>query len=160
MEGMGEPDVSALLSVSQAIEIIDSTPVTPRVQSIDLADAHGLVLAQDILTDRDSPPFDKSLMDGYAVRARDVASERAALRCVGEIAAGAIEIKPIQPGETAAIMTGAPMPQGADAVIPVENRISIDGNIVHLAGPAMAGRYIARRGAEVSTGQLVLKGAI
>ncbi len=89
-----------------------------------LLDALGLVLAEDLRADRDFPPFPRSTRDGYAVRAADVATTPANLRCVGEIKAGATTeqsaIKLSEPGETAEIMTGAPVPAGADAVVMVE----------------------------------------
>jgi molybdopterin molybdotransferase len=77
---MTEPDVSQLLSVAEAIAVIDAVEVTPRIVSVPLGEARGLYLAQDLAADRDYPPFDKSLMDGYAVRAADVASAPATLR--------------------------------------------------------------------------------
>ncbi|MGB7161284.1 MAG: hypothetical protein WBD40_24715, partial [Tepidisphaeraceae bacterium] len=121
---MSEPDVSDLLTVEQAIAIIDRAAVVPRAVDIALSDADGLVLAQDIVADRDYPPFDKSLMDGFAVRCEDVAAKaQATLTVVGEIAAGqqATAHRDLAPGEAFAIMTGAPMPDGADGVVPVED---------------------------------------
>src|SRR3954451_1217294 len=117
---MSEPDVSELLTVSHAIEIIDGVSVAPRSVRVPLAGARGLLLAEDLAADRDYPPFDKSLMDGYAVRAADVSAGHAALRLVGEIAAGKQSTRPLEPGEAVAIMTGAPLPPGADGVVPVE----------------------------------------
>lgn len=153
---MTEPAVSSLLSVAEAIEIIDSTPLVPRVVRVSLNDAQGLYLAQDIIADRDYPPFDRSLMDGYAVRAADFAGERVTLLCLGEIAAGDDPSPGIGPGQTVAIMTGAALPEGADAVVPVEQRIARDGRDVQLAGPAVPRRFIARRGSECSAGHVVL----
>src|SRR3982751_930397 len=103
---MSEPDVSDLLTVAQAIAIIDAAAVAPREVELALAEADGLILAEDIVADRDYPPFDKSLMDGYAARAADVAATPAALRLVGEIAAGQVSERAIAAGETVAIMTG------------------------------------------------------
>src|SRR5262245_61050098 len=77
----------------------------------------GRVLAADARADADSPPFDKSLRDGYAVRAADCVVPNAELRVVAEIAAGAVPTVPVNPGECARIFTGAPMPDGADAVV-------------------------------------------
>src|SRR6516225_3401210 len=96
-------------------------PTEPELTG--LLDAVGLVVAEDLRADRDFPPFPRSTRDGYAVRAADVSATPATVRCVGEIKAGAgseqsaIEIAT---GEAAEIMTGAPVPKGADAVVMVE----------------------------------------
>src|SRR5262245_43243075 len=88
MRIMSEPDVSNLLTVAQAIEIIDSVPISPRLVTQPLLKSTGLRLAGDIKSDRDYPPFDKSLMDGFAIRAADAHSTAFTLRIVGEVAAG------------------------------------------------------------------------
>ena len=153
---MQEPDVSDLLTVEQAVAILDAAPVTPRVARVRLDAAHGLVLAQDVTADRDYPPFDKSLMDGYAVRAADAACELNALRVIGEIPAGDAARAALSAGETMKIMTGAPLPAGADAVIPVEMLNGTNGPAVQLRGPAVPGRFIARRGSDCRGGETVL----
>src|SRR4249919_2978745 len=89
MPGVSEPDVSDLVTVQQAIGVIDAVDLpAPRVIDVALSDADGLVLAETIRADRDYPPFDKSQMDGFAVRCADVAGAPVELRVVGEIAAG------------------------------------------------------------------------
>jgi molybdopterin molybdotransferase len=156
---VSEPDVSNLMSVADAIAIIDATPVTPREIRVNLAEAQGMRLAQDIIADRDSPPFDKSQMDGFAVRAADVPTAgEVELRRVGEIAAGNVAGAALRAGETFAIMTGAPLPAGADAVIPVEmsRKSAGDGGVI-LRGPATAGRFIAPRGSDCRTGEVLLR---
>ena len=153
---MSEPDVSALLTVARAIEILDSTPVTPRVVEVGLEDAIGLRLAEELRADRDYPPFDKSLMDGYAVRAADVGGGDTELRVTGEVAAGATPERPVGAGEAQAIMTGAPLPPGADGVIPVEETERV-GDLVRIRKADAPGRYIARRGADLAAGQVVLE---
>src|SRR5436190_14629419 len=112
---MSELDVSDLLTVDQAIAIIDAADVTPRVVEVALTEAQGLRLAQDLVADRDYPPFDKSLMDGYALRSRDAATTAATLLVVGEIAAGQESSSGVSTAGAMAIMTGAPMHAGADA---------------------------------------------
>src|SRR5688500_427056 len=107
---MSEPDVSKLLAVAQAIEIIDSVPVSPRVITQSLLKSAGLRLAQDIMSDRDYPPFDKSLMDGFAIRASDASSGQFTLLVVGEVAAGTEPSRTIQGNECMSIYTGAPIP--------------------------------------------------
>src|SRR5687768_3125064 len=118
---MSEPDVSDLLSVAQAIAVIDAADVSSRAIEVPLHDADGLVLAQDVRADRDYPPFDRSLMDGYAVRTADTAQVPVDLEVVGEIPAGASAARGFANGQTVAIMTGAPLPEGADGVVPVEH---------------------------------------
>src|SRR5438128_4486609 len=105
-----EPDVSDLLTVDQAINIIDAAPVAPRAIEVPLEQSQGLRLAQDMVSDRDYPPFDKSLMDGFAVRASDVALVPAKLRMIGEVAAGKEAARAVGVREAMAIMTGAPIP--------------------------------------------------
>jgi molybdopterin molybdotransferase len=158
MAGMNEPDVSGLLTVQQAIGVIDAVAVSPRIVRVPLGEAAGLRLAERIVADRDFPPFDKSLMDGYAVRVADVAQPPVELRVVGEIAAGKWPGRGIGPGETMAIMTGAPMPQGADGVVPVEDverRVSVGESVRVLRAPAPA-RLIAPRGSDCPAGKVVL----
>jgi molybdopterin molybdotransferase len=134
--------------------------VTPlSALDLTLPDAHGCVLAEEVSSTFPLPPFDNSGMDGYAVRAADVAaaSESApvTLPVVGDIAAGAAGAYNVQPGLCVRIMTGAPMPAGADAVVPVE---WTDGGIaqVRITRPAEAGRHIRRAGEDLATGSVVL----
>src|SRR5450432_584323 len=105
---------TSLISVAGAIAVIDAAPVSPRVMRIALDQAQGLRLAADVKADRDYPPFEKSLMDGYAVRCADVKNSPVELKVIGEIAAGGNSNIKIEPGQTVAIMTGAPLPAGAD----------------------------------------------
>jgi molybdopterin molybdotransferase len=155
---MSDLDVSDLLTVRQAIQIIDSVAVTPRTIRVSLSDADGYRLAQPIVTDRDYPPFDKSQMDGYAVRRTDVTTVPAELRVVGEVAAGQSAARSVGPREAIAIMTGAPMPAGAEGVVPVEDVEKIGEDtirVVRMGGdPA---RFIARRGSDCAGGQIVLR---
>jgi molybdopterin molybdotransferase len=152
---MSEPDVSDLLSVRQAIEVIDSTEVTPPVVRLPLGEALGLRLAEDLSADRDFPPFDKSLMDGYAVMSADVSTVPATLRLTGEVAAGGQASRPLSPGEAVAIMTGAPIPPGAQGVVPIEET-SREGDVVRIKRALDPTRFIARRGADIAAGTLVL----
>jgi molybdopterin biosynthesis enzyme len=84
---MTEPDVSGLMTVPQALRILDGMPVRPRVLRVPLWQSLGLRLAQDLKTDRDYPAFEKSQMDGFAVRQADVVRTPIELKLVGEIAA-------------------------------------------------------------------------
>jgi molybdopterin molybdotransferase len=119
--------------------------------------AEGLHLARPLTADRDYPPFDKSQMDGYAVRAADVLCAPADLRMVGEIAAGQWPQRTVNPGEAIAIMTGAPMPPGAEGVVPVEDCQKLSSETVRiLSTGGDPARFVARRGGECVAGQVVL----
>jgi molybdopterin molybdotransferase len=149
-----EPDVSDLISVEQASAIIDAAAVEPKLAKVSLGEAAGRVLAEDILADRDYPPFDKSLMDGFAVRAADVRAG-VELRVIGEIAAGQKPARGIAAGECMAIMTGAMLPGDADAVIPVEFSQRHGENVTFNQSTAV-GKAVQRHGAEVAAGRRVL----
>jgi molybdopterin molybdotransferase len=159
MSEIAAPD---LLTVQQAIEIIDGVAVFPRRVSVPLDQSVGLRLAEELAADRDYPPFEKSLMDGYAVRSADVASGLADLRVVGEIPAGEWPLIGVGPGETMAIMTGAPLPLGADGVVPVEDverRVPIGAN-VRVVRATQPQRFVAARGSDCRAGAIVLKSGI
>lgn len=147
--------MDALISVDRALEIIDQVPISPRIIRVDLTQAHGLALAQDIFADRDSPPFDKSLMDGYAVRSPDVSTAPVDLKIVGEVAAGSESTLEIKSGEAIAIMTGAALPKGADGVVPIEDCEKRSEQIRILNAGDFA-RFITRRGADCRAGKIVL----
>jgi molybdopterin molybdotransferase len=122
-------------------------------EEVPLAEAMGRVLAQDAVADVDMPPFDKAAMDGFACRREDLGGE---LRVVEELPAGAWPTREIGRGECARIMTGAPVPAGADCVVMVERtREEEPGRVrVESAGPET---YICLRGEDVRTGDVVLR---
>jgi molybdopterin molybdotransferase len=127
----------------------------PRARaSVSVWDALGLVLAQEVKTDREYPPFDRSTRDGYAVRAVEVAPGTE-LQCVGEIKAGDVVTKALAVGTCVQIMTGAALPPGADAVVMIENA-QRSGDIVRYDRVARDGQNIVRRGTEASAGQTIL----
>jgi molybdopterin molybdotransferase len=145
-----------MLSIDQAIEAVLARCPTLPARSTPLIDALGLTLAEDIVADIDLPPFDKALMDGYAVRSADFSTEgERRLRVVEEITAGRVPIRPISPGEAARIMTGAPLPSGADAVIMVEQS-RMAGPDVLLRGPVRPGLNRLIRGREMRAGEILL----
>ncbi|MBC7785219.1 MAG: molybdopterin molybdotransferase MoeA [Burkholderiales bacterium] len=145
-----------LLTVDQAIGILDALPVAQRVkeQRIDDAGVLGLILAQDIVADRDYPPFDRALMDGVAVRSEDGSASR---RLVGEVAAGHVWERSVGSGECVAIMTGAPVPPGADAVVPVEQITRRADGQVDINAAVTARQSIAYRGSDRPAGEVVLR---
>jgi molybdopterin molybdotransferase len=155
---MPDPEISDLITVPQAMQIIDAAEISPRSITIPLSDSSGLYLSADLKNDRDAPPFDKSLMDGYAVIASDLATVPRELAVIDRIAAGGSAARAIQPGEAAAIMTGAPLPAGADAVVPVESTEILAGNnrvLIRQSVPAR--KFVASRGSDALAGAVVLK---
>jgi molybdopterin molybdotransferase len=146
-------------SVDQHLADILSQIEPIAALDLQLLDAHGCMLAESVHADIDLPPFDNSSMDGYAVRVADVAgaSEAAPARLpvVGDIAAGSQAAYTVQPGLTVRIMTGAPVPTGAEAVVPLE---WTDGGLagVNITQSATAGLNIRRRGEDIKVGDLVL----
>lgn len=146
-----------MLTVDAAYRLIIHS-VTPREPvPVPLAEAHGLVLAGAIQSDTDSPPFDKAMMDGYAVRSIDVAAG-AEFPVTAEILAGRAFEGALQAGEAIRIMTGAPIPKGADGVVRVEDTETLaDGGRVRLRIPSLkSGRDIVPRGQSMRAGETVL----
>ncbi len=182
------PDAPPLMTVAEAEAILDAEAVGPRVEWAALGGtiewdgegedgrrvggsqvgAEGRRLAANILADRDYPPFDKSLMDGFAIRSVDVAGrDRATLHLVGEVAAGGPAAAPLAAGQAVRIMTGAPLPPGADAVIPVEHSVgqSADGfgTVGRPATLDVRGdprSRVQRRGAERTAGEIALAAGV
>jgi molybdopterin molybdotransferase len=152
------PGTVELMTVAQAIRLIDQAPVAPRVARVPLSEAAGMRLAADLHADRDYPPFRKSLMDGYALRCADVVRVPVELQCIGEVAAGQSPTQPVGPGQAIAIMTGAPLPDGADGVVPVEDveRRASPGEVVRVLRAPLPNRYIAQSGSDCRAGKLVL----
>src|SRR5271165_43419 len=133
------------------------TPTEPELST--LLDAVGLVLAEDLRADRDFPPFPRATRDGYAVRAADVQAVPARLQCVGSIKAGAtLEESGITTGagEAVEIMTGAPVPKGADAVVMVEYTESSDATVT-VTRSVKAGENVVPAGAEGRRGDVVVQ---
>src|SRR2546429_7970910 len=143
-----------LMSADDALaRILDGVPRVPAVQT-PLLDALGLVLAEDIAADRDVPPFRNSAMDGYAVRGDDVASAPVELRVVGEVAAGGFPDRTVGPGEAMRIMTGAPMPEGADTVVRVEDTDNAS-DVVTIAAATQRGMATRQAGADLRQGETI-----
>lgn len=130
------------------------TPLTPL--DVPLADAAGLILAEPVVAPRDVPPFAASAMDGFAVRAADVTGEATTLDVVGTSSAGKPSERSVGPGETVAIATGAVLPDGADAVCPVEHA-RVDGTVVHLEGATRPGAFVRPAGSDTPAGTTVFE---
>jgi molybdenum cofactor synthesis domain-containing protein len=131
-----------------------------RVERVALRGAAGRVLAEPIIAGRDVPPFARAAMDGYAVRARDTTGASTAspriLRSIEQVFAGQTPTRVVGAGTCAEVATGAPMPEGADAVVMVEETRKGDGDDVQILAPARAGQNIGRQGADILRGQQVL----
>ena len=122
---------------------------------IPLAAADGLVLADDLVANIDLPPFANSAMDGYAVRSVDVANLPVTLPVSQDIPAGRTDVGPLQPGTAARIMTGAPLPPGADVIVQVERTDGGDRQVRIDSAPA-PGTHIRTVGEDVRRGDVVL----
>jgi molybdopterin molybdotransferase len=129
----------------------------PQTETVDLLQAAGRVLAEPVSADRDIPPFPRSTRDGFAVRAADIAKPPSVLSVVGEIRAGEERDKipaVLSEGQAVSIMTGAPVPNGADAVVMVE--YTCRGDSVEISRAVAPGENIVLRGAEARQGSLLL----
>jgi molybdopterin molybdotransferase len=145
----------ALLPVADALSQIlqDATPLP--AQDVPLAEAGGRVLAADVAARITQPPTDVSAMDGYAVRAEDIARVPAILNIIGEVAAGHPFAAPVGAGEAARIFTGGVLPDGADTVVIQENTARENGRVVINAGAAR-GKNVRVRGLDFRQGDVLL----
>jgi len=148
-----------MISVEEALEKVLSMfhPLEP--EEVDLLDSLGRVLAEDVFADMDIPPLDNSAMDGYAVRAEDTKGASPEnprpLRIIHEVPAGYISEKAVEPGTAIRIMTGAPIPPGADAVVRFEDTRR-EGDIIYVLKEVKPGAEIRRAGEDVKRGELKL----
>src|SRR5256714_1612867 len=148
---------TALLPVPEAIRIVLAQTERLPPETVALPAARGRVLVEDVVADSDLPPFDRALMDGYAVRAEDTTDAPARLRIVGEAAAGRGWRGTLQAGEAVRIMTGAPVPDGADSVQQVELTRELDGGqTVEIEKATTPGQFVIPRASEVRAGETVL----
>ena len=150
-----------MISVAEAIQIVRQQTRPLPAERVKLPDALNRVLAEDVIADSDLPPFDRSQMDGYAVRADDTTDAPVRLRIAGESAAGKGWHYELNQGEAVRIMTGAPVPTGADSVQQVELTHELkDGTVVELLEPVELGKSIVKRGAEIKAGEIVLQSGV
>lgn len=169
---------SRRVSVAAALRWLDAQLFTLDDEAVNPASAGGRVLARDIVSGYDVPGFERAMMDGFALRSSDVAmasgTAPVALRVVGEVYPGREFSGEVAAGSCVRIMTGAPLPRGADAVVPVE-KVAVEmaavekvaggspgggqlsGQLIRLSEPIAVGKHVGRRGEDVPRGSLVLE---
>src|SRR5712671_1300929 len=145
-----------MISVEEALARLLAPLEALPPEQVSVADAVGRVLAEDVAARRTQPPFAVSAMDGYAVRAADVAQVPARLKIVAEIPAGAGFGGRVGAGETARIFTGAPMPAGTDTIV-IQEDTERDGDRVRVLEGAARGRYVRREGLDFGEGDVLLR---
>ena len=145
-----------MLTVEDALERILSRVERLGIERVDVMGALGRVLAEPIVSRATIPPWPNSSMDGYALRAQDTRGEPVELAVVGRIIAGAMPSRPLKAGESMRIFTGAPLTEGADAVVPQED-VAADGDRVTIRGRIAAGAYVRPAGEDVRAGDVVVE---
>jgi molybdopterin molybdotransferase len=145
--------VSVTVEEARALVLDSIRPLGP--ERVALRQAHGRVLLEDVAATRPIPPLDNSAMDGFAVRAEDTRRVPAPLKLIDEIPAGQRSRRPVGAGEVARILTGAPIPAGADAVV-MQEYAERDGDTVHVLRSVVPGENVRFAGADVVPGQLVV----
>jgi len=148
--------VASLLTVEEAHELVLQRARPLPAEVVPIVEAGGRVTADDIRARVDLPPFASSAMDGFAVRSADPPGT---LRVVGESAAGRPYVAPVEPGLAVAISTGAVVPEGADAVVPVERVVRQD-NSVQISHSVEPGAHVRPRGGDVGAGEVVVPGGV
>lgn len=172
----GVPQAPKTLSFEQALSEVEgrltAACMVPAKEFASLGEAWGRVLAEDVHADRDYPPFNRSTRDGFAVRSQDTAEADTVLTLDGEVRAGEYFKSDIGPGHCAAIMTGAPLPAGTDAVVMVEHtqtqadKVKIEksiepfGNVVRKGSEARAGQMVLPKGRQIRAGEAGLLASV
>jgi molybdopterin molybdotransferase len=147
-----------MIPVTEAVRIVVEQAEPLAAERVALGEALGRVLAEEVFADTDLPPFDRAQMDGYAVRSEDLRETPARLRLVGEAAAGSGWRGTLRTGEAVRIMTGAPLPKGADSVQQVEvTRETDDGASVLIERATEPGQFYVPRASEIEEGERVLE---
>ena len=153
------------ISLAEARALIDGAArPLDRVERVPLARARGRILARDIVANSDVPPFSRAGMDGYAVRAADTTGATRetprVLERIEQIFTGQVPTRTIGPGTCAEIATGAPMPQGADAVVMVEDTDMTSTNPVRIFAAVQPRQHVGQQGADIKHGQTVLPAGV
>ena len=146
-----QPLMETGVSIERALELAFAASISVTTEVVSLDEAHGRVLAAPLYALADDPRFNNSAMDGWAVRASDCEHEGTRLRVMGTGQAGAASAPPVGHGEAARVMTGAAIPEGADAIVMVEDS-EVDGDEVLITGPARP-HYIRIRGENLKEGE-------
>jgi molybdopterin molybdotransferase len=145
-----------MLTVEEALQEVLSRTRVLEPESVDVTESLGRTLAEPVISRREVPPWPNSSMDGYAIRAGDTLGGAARLRVVTHIAAGVLPARAIGSGEAARIFTGAPLPDGADAVVPQED-VEVDGDHVRVTATIARDAFVRPRGEDVRSGDRVLE---
>ncbi len=145
------------ISVEEARALVLDEVTAQPVERVPLAQAYGRTLAEPVVSRENIPPFDNAAMDGFAVRSADLTTLPASLRVVEDVRAGGMPSHSVAPGTCARIMTGAPVPEGADTVVPVEwTEAGEDAGTVRILRVPPAGGHVRRAGEDVRAGETVL----
>jgi molybdopterin molybdotransferase len=148
------------LSFEQALSVVEEKVSRgrpdPRAETLPIHQVRGRVLAEDVVADRDYPPFNRATRDGYAVRSADVSAVPAVLDCRGEVRAGGYFNGKMGPGHCVEIMTGAPLPSGADAVAMLEHARAHDG-LVDVLRAVQPWENVVRQGSEAAAKSVVIR---
>ncbi len=148
--------MSAMITVEEALKRVLASAEAPLdEEKVALEAAYGRVLARDLKALRTQPPFANSAMDGYAVRAADTANAPATLTVIGESAAGRAFGGALGPGEAVRIFTGAPMPEGADAIV-IQEDVRREGERITLSGAVRAGDNLREAGMDFRAGEALI----
>jgi molybdopterin molybdotransferase len=152
----GDPPMNAMITVEEALARVLASAESPlEDESVALEAAYGRVLAQSIKALRTQPPFPNSAMDGYAVRAADTAKAPSSLRLIGESAAGRAFEGALKAGEAVRIFTGAPMPEGADAIV-IQEDVRREGDRIELTAAAPLGDNLREAGMDFRAGDALI----
>lgn len=148
-------DFPYFVTVGEALEICKKTTLQTTVERVDLDSCHNRILAVDLPSLVDDPPFDNSAMDGFAMRYEDTVDSPSELEIIGTIqASGQEDNLVVGEGQAVRIMTGAPMPTGADSILQIE-LTSVSGDVVTLSQPSMK-HFIRKKGENLTKGQVAL----
>lgn len=149
-----------LIPVKEAFKIIEKVETEPEKERITLEKANSRILAEDITVWVDVPAFDRAAMDGYAVKSGDTSraskTEPVHLKVVDEIGAGSVYQSTLKKGQAVRIATGAPMPQGSDAVV-MHEHVKLSGNMIEIVTPLNAKKDVALQGEDLKKGEIILR---
>ena len=148
------------VSLEEALQLFLAQAAPAGERQVSLAEAAGSVLSRDVFAPLDLPPFDRSPLDGYALRAADVRQaskvQPVTLRVVEEVRAGFVASREVDEGCAVKIMTGAPLPDGADVVVPFED-VERKGGVVCITAPMASGSNVIYAGEDFAAGELAAK---